>query len=66
MERLEIINIMKKEEINIIEYAHNQMYRFKTKDKNGKIIDFKVRQNSKKTQEEAYEEIQKRKLLLIN
>ncbi len=31
MERLEIINIVKKEEINIIEYAHKQMYRFKQK-----------------------------------
>ncbi len=66
MERLEIINIMKKEEINIIEYAHKQMYRFKTKDKDGKIKDVKVRWNGKVTQEEAFEEIQRRKSLLIN
>jgi Uri superfamily endonuclease len=66
MERLEIINIMKKDEINIIEYAHKQMYRFKTKDKDGKIKDVKVRWNGKVTQEEAFEEIQRRKLLLIN
>ena len=66
MERLELINIMKKEEINIIEYAHKQMYRFKVKDKDGKIKDVKVRWNGKVTQEEAYEEIKRRKLLLEN
>jgi c-di-GMP-binding flagellar brake protein YcgR len=61
-----MINVMKKEEINIIEYTHNQMYRFKTKDKNGKIKDVKVCWNGKVTKEQAYEEIQRRKLALEN
>ena len=55
MKRMEEVNIDHKD---IIENCKDQLYRFKIKNKEGKIVkDIKVRWNLKRTQEEAYNRV---------